>query len=128
LRLSTHYIIPTIPDIVSTWGIFQIVTSITAFSEDINRRIKPLGIVATKVQANGLHDRIMRQLREGRLFNEQRTDLKQPPLFKNFIKQGVDTARGAEYAAPIHTLHQKYGLNYDSFYGLTTEILAACKT
>ena len=28
LRFSTHYVIPTIPDIVSTWGIFQIVSNI----------------------------------------------------------------------------------------------------
>ena len=128
LRVSTHYIIPTIPDILSTWGIFQIVNSVAYFSDDINWQIKPLGIVATKVQANALHDRIMRQLSEGRLFNELKTDLKQPPLFKNFIKQNVDTARGAEFLAPMHTLRQKYKINYDSFYGLTTEILEACKT
>ena len=34
LRFSTGYIIPTIPDIVSTWGIFQIVATVHAFAED----------------------------------------------------------------------------------------------
>ncbi|MCW5553329.1 MAG: AAA family ATPase [Verrucomicrobiae bacterium] len=32
LRFSTHYVIPTIPDIVSTWGIFQIVNSVSVFA------------------------------------------------------------------------------------------------
>ncbi len=128
LRFSTHYVIPVIPDILSTWGIFQIVSRIAAFCDDINWQIKPLGIVATKVQANmELHSRIMRQLEEGRFFNEKHTDLKQPPLFKHYIKQNVHTARGADSNAPIRTFQQKYNLNYDNFYGLTTEILDACK-
>jgi chromosome partitioning protein len=46
LRFSTHYVIPTIPDIVSTWGIFQIVANIADFAESTGRVIKPLGIVA----------------------------------------------------------------------------------
>jgi cellulose biosynthesis protein BcsQ len=70
LKFSTHYVIPTIPDIVSTWGIFQIVSNVAAFSESINRLIKPLGIVATKVQGTiDLHARVMRDLRENRLFD-----------------------------------------------------------
>jgi chromosome partitioning protein len=127
LRFSTHYVIPTIPDILSTWGIFQIVSSIAAFSDDINRHIKPLGIVATKVQGNmDIHTRIIRELREGRLFSDKSTDLKQPPLFQHFIKQNVDTARGADSDTYIRTFRQKYGPNYDDFYGLTKEILESC--
>jgi chromosome partitioning protein len=81
-----------------------------------------------KVQGNELHSRIMRQLAERRFFNDKHTDLKQPPLFKNYIKQNVHTARGADSEAPIRTFQQKYNLNYENFYGLTTEILEACKT
>src|SRR4029450_12323661 len=44
LRFATHYVIPTIPDIVSTWGIFQIVSNISTFAESTSRPIKPLGI------------------------------------------------------------------------------------
>ena len=127
LRFSTHYVIPTIPDILSTWGIYQIVSSIAAFSEDINRLVRPLGIVATKVQGNmDLHSRIMLELREGRLFAGKSTDLKQPPLFQHYIKQNVDTARGADSDSNLNTFRQKYGPNYDDFYGLTKEILEKC--
>lgn len=126
LRFSTHYIIPTIPDIVSTWGIFQIVSNISAFSEDINRTIKPLGIVATKFQENDLHRRVKRELEEGRLFDGKKTDLKQPPLFTNFIKQSVATARGADSDSNLRTFRQKYGSNYEELFGLTKEILERC--
>ena len=127
LKISSHYVIPTIPDIVSTWGIFQIVSNIAAFSENINRSIKPLGIVATKVQGNDLHTRVMRELREGRLFEGKQTDLKQPPLFQHHIMQSVDTGRGADSDANLNTFRKKYGTNnYESVLGLTKEIFEKC--
>ncbi len=128
LRFSTHYIIPTIPDIVSTWGIFQIVSSISAFAEDVNRTIRPLGIVATKVNGhNTLHERVRKSLQEGRLFAGKDTDLKQPPLFMNYVKEATDMARGADFTANIVTLKHKYGAtNTDPLIGLTKEILEKC--
>jgi len=127
LRFSTHYCIPTIPDIVSTWGIFQIVSNIAAFAESINRVIKPVGIVATKVQGNmDLHSRVMAELRAERLFAGKETDLKQPPLFNSVIMQNVNTARGADPAVKLNTFRQKYGPNYEPHLALTKEILERC--
>lgn len=127
LRLSTHYVIPTIPDIVSTWGIFQIVSTIAAFSESINQQIKPLGIVATKVNGNStLHPQVVLTLKEGRLFQGKDTELKQPPLFNNRIQEATATARGADFESNVSTFKQKYGINADAFYGLTKEILEQC--
>ena len=126
LRFSTHYVIPTIPDIVSTWGIFQIVTNVAAFADSVGRVIKPLGIVATKVQGNSLHSRVIEELHSGRLFDGKETDLKQPPLFKSVIAQNVDTARGADSEAKLNTFRKKYGSNYDSLLSLTKEITEKC--
>jgi chromosome partitioning protein len=127
LRMSTHYLIPTIPDIVSTWGIFQIVSMIAAFSESINHRITPLGIVATKVNGqNTLHTEVVRTLREGGLFSGKKTDLKQPPLLKDVIKEATATSRGAEYESNISTFRQKYGPNADAFVNITREIVEKC--
>jgi chromosome partitioning protein len=127
LRFSTHYVIPTIPDIVSTWGIFQIVSNIAAFADGINRVIKPLGIVATKVEGvNTLHPQVMAVLREGRLFEGKNTDLKQPPLFSAVIKQATATARGADFEANVQTFKHKYGPNEQPLKNLATEILEKC--
>jgi chromosome partitioning protein len=128
LRFSTHYVIPAIPDIVSTWGIFQIVNSINAFGESVNRVIKALGIVATKVQGNiDLHTRVLRDLRDGNLFQGKDTDLEQPPLFTNIIKQNANTARGADADARLNTLTKKYGPNYQPHHELTKELIERCE-
>lgn len=127
LRFSTHYVIPTIPDIVSTWGIFQIVTNIAAYAESINRVIKPLGIVATKFNGqNTLHPQVMETLSAGRLFNGKNTDLKQPPLFQAHIKEATATSRGSDFESHIHSFKGKYGPNEQPFKELTKEILEKC--
>ena len=128
LRISTHYAIPTIPDIVSTWGIFQIVTNIERFSDSIGRPIKPLGIIATKVNGvNTLHSRMLPELRDGRLFKGKKTDLKQPPLFETVIQEATATARGADYEANVSTFKDKYGINADRIKALTKEIIERCR-
>lgn len=128
LRISTGYVIPTIPDIVSTWGIYQIVDNIDRFARDIDRSIPALGIVATKVQTNNLHRRVIADLKSKRLgrFNEP-GGLPQPPLFSNEIPQTVAVARGADVDADIRTFKGKYGNAFDSLQGLTQEIKQLCE-
>jgi|SRR5579862_428050 len=128
LRISTGYVIPTIPDIVSTWGIYQIVDNVERFARDIDRAIPALGIVATKVQSNNLYRRVMDDLRAKRLgrFAESGA-LTQPPLFEHSVPQTVAVARGADTDADIRTFKGKYGTAYDSLYGLTQEIAQICE-
>jgi chromosome partitioning protein len=128
LRISTGYVIPTIPDIVSTWGIYQIVDNIERFAHDIQLPIPALGIVATKVQANNLHGRVMEDLRQRRLGRfAEGEGLSQPPLFSNAIPQAVAVARGADVDADIRTFKGKYGSAAESLRGLTQEILQLCE-
>jgi chromosome partitioning protein len=128
LRMSTHYLIPTIPDKVSTWGIFQIVAMIGAFSDSINHRIKSLGIIATKVNGqNTLHSEVLRMLGEGRLFDGKPGEIKQPHLLRDSIQEATATARGADFESNISTFKQKYGRNADAFVGVTREIIEKCK-
>lgn len=128
LRISTGYIIPTIPDIVSTWGIYQIVENIERFARDIGRPIPALGIVATKVQPNNLHARVVADLKAGRLGRFGNSDsVSQPPLFNNSIPQTVAVARGADVDADIRTFKGKYGDAYNSLHHLTQEINKLCE-
>lgn len=128
LRISTGYVIPTIPDIVSTWGIYQIVDNVSRFAADAGRPIPALGIVATKVQGNNLHSRVIADLRKQRLghFGDAGT-LEQPPLFTQTIPQTVSVARGADVEADIRTFKGKYGTAYDAFRGLTQELMQLCE-
>ena len=128
LRISTGYIIPTIPDIVSTWGIYQIVDNVWRFSSDIGKPIPPLGIVATKVQGNNLHRRVIDDLRARRLgrFGQGGT-LEQPYFFASAIPQTVQVARGADVDADYRTFKGKYGDAYLPLKALTEEIARLCK-
>jgi chromosome partitioning protein len=128
LRISSGYIIPTIPDILSTWGIYQIIDNIDRFSKDTGRPVEPLGIVATKVQGNNLHRRVIADLKEQRLgrFGEAGA-LPQPPLFENSMPQTVTVARGADVEADIRTFKGKYGSAYEPLQGLTQEIKILCE-
>jgi chromosome partitioning protein len=127
LRISTGYIIPTIPDIVSTWGIYQIVDNVARFSSDISKPIPALGIVATKVQGNNLHRRIIDDLGARRLgrFGQDGT-LRQPHFFASTIPQTVQVARGADVDADYRTFKGKYGDAYLPLRALTEEIATLC--
>ncbi len=128
LRISTGYVIPTIPDIVSTWGIYQIVENVKRFSDDIGRPIPALGIAATKVQANNLHHRVIAELRGGTLGHFADTgSIPQPPLFQHTISQTVAVARGADVDADIRTFKGKYGTAADELRGLTQDIKQICE-
>jgi chromosome partitioning protein len=128
LRISTGYVIPTIPDILSTWGIYQIVDNIDRFAKDIGRPIPALGIVATKVQKNDLHRRVMDDLKARRLgrFAEPGA-LAQPRFFESCIPQTVHVARGSEVESDFRTFRGKYGGAYEALKALTQEIKLVCE-
>jgi chromosome partitioning protein len=129
LRISTGYIIPTVPDILSTWGIFPIVQHIAQLAADLERPIPALGIVATRVQKNALHERVLGELRTGRLGRFlQHPEVAQPHLFEALIPQSVDVARAADFIAGPRTLITKYGDASKAYSNLTKEILNRCET
>jgi chromosome partitioning protein len=128
LQISTGYVIPTIPDVLSTWGIYQIVDNVERFAHDTDRPIRALGIVATKVEANNLHRRVINNLKNQEIGRFGRRDgLSQPPLFENMIPQTVTVSRGVDVDANINTLKGKYGDAYPGLRGLAEEIKRLCE-
>lgn len=116
LRLSDAYIIPTIPDHLSTYGIPQIVTRIDEFAETLSETIEPLGIVITKFQANStVHKTVLRQLEN---------DPKLPKVFSIKVKQTNTASAAAEFSLSKRTLRQKYGSGTD---GLTSTYIDLAK-
>lgn len=120
LNIADTYIIPAIPDILSTYGIPQVISRIDEFSNVINRPIKPLGIVATRYREQSpTHRRILDDLKQE----------KDAPLFETIFIENDKMASAAEYALEINTLRQKwgYGGQYDRFYNLAKEIIKRCE-
>ena len=121
LRMSQGFVIPTIPDILSTYGIPQIIRRVREFSEEITEDIEPLGIIVTKYQSNSnVHVNMHKQL--GR--NHAADPTNWPPVFDTIIPQANQIAAAAEHAG-YSTLKQKWGYQglHDRFSALATEIL-----
>jgi len=114
LRISQHYVIPAIPDVLSTYGIPQIITRVSEFSDNIGEDIECLGIVATKVRGqSSLHTRTLDQLSRGH----------DAELFKTVFYENNQIGEAAE-CVPITTLRQKWGYQgqFDRFKSFANEI------
>ena len=55
LRISEGYIIPTVPDVLSTYEIPQILKRVASFAQEIAEPLDPLGIVVTKYPGELYH-------------------------------------------------------------------------
>jgi chromosome partitioning protein len=101
LRISESYIIPTVPDVLSTYGIPQIIKRVKHFSREIAENIDVLGILITKYQEGStIHVNVMRNLRKQN----------DPPVFETVIRQANQFAAAAEFqSGNRRTLKQKYG-------------------
>ncbi len=115
LRISDGYIIPTIPDVLSTYGIPQIISRVNKFSDTIGENIECFGIVATKVRMQStLHNNTLRDLKSER----------DASLFNTVFYENNQMGEAAEYQA-IGTLRQKWGYQgqYDRLESFAREVI-----
>lgn len=118
LRIAQGYVIPTIPDVLSTYGIPQIVSRVDDFAEELNQPIEPYGIIISKYrQQSTLHRNTVEQLRN---------DPNMPPVFETMIPETNAIAASAEFVE-VSTLRQKYDYqgNYQLFSRLAGEVVEA---
>lgn len=116
LRIADKYIIPTIPDVLSTYGIPQVNNRIKKFSKEIGRNIEPLGILVTKFRVSSeLHVRTRDELLKS----------KDAKVFETVFPEKSKTASAAEFIT-LKTLRQKWGGyngQYNNFKSLAKEIM-----
>ncbi|MEV6873980.1 ParA family protein [Amycolatopsis sp. NPDC051128] len=116
LRISDGYIIPTIPDVLSTYGIPQIQRRVREFASNIGEDIAEIGIVITKYRAaSTVHNTTISRLEE---------DPNLPVVMESFIPEADRIAASAEFAER-GTLRQKYGYQgqFNAFNALTKEFM-----
>jgi len=103
--ISDYYIIPTIPDILSTYGIPQITNKVSRFAGKEGLKITPLGIVITKYRSNlTLHNTTIETLK-----SKHENDESFPRIFKTMIPLTGKAEEAADYNDMPNTLKQKYG-------------------
>jgi chromosome partitioning protein len=100
LFASDGFLIPVIPDILSTRGVPQLLQMMQAFSQAVGRRILPIGLVAVKMQGNSrTHVETLARLRTLNALI---------PVFAQVIPQTTHLAAAAHYL-PTASLAQKWG-------------------
>lgn len=124
INISDFYLVPVVPDILSTYGVPQIKKRISKFAKEAEARIVPLGLVISKYRVQSpLHRDTVQRLRN---------EAKQPGgmrVFDTIVAEAAKIADAADVETSIGTLRQKYGYgnNYETFRALAVEVLAHAK-
>jgi chromosome partitioning protein len=118
LRMSEGYIIPTIPDVMSTYGIPQILKRVESFGAELGQDIEPYGIVVSKYRAQSTEHRSHVQgLRRRRDY---------PQVFETLIPETNELSAAAA-SLQRGTLRQRWGYQngYAALSALADELVAA---
>jgi chromosome partitioning protein len=110
IEISDYFLIPTIPDTLSTYGIPQIIKTIDAFKTDRDLPIECLGLIITKYSSSSnAHLRGLRELpaRFANIFEE--LDIREAPVFSTVMPQANATAEAMEFEETPSSFRQKYG-------------------
>ena len=121
INISDGYVIPTIPDILSTYGIPQILLSIQNFADENGFDIPPKGIIISKKREITLHYSKIQQLKG------EAVEGKNPPVFKTMIPEAADIAGSPDQDFKFKTLSQKYGKHKQVYGNLTEEFIQKCQ-
>jgi chromosome partitioning protein len=131
IEISDYFLIPTIPDTLSTYGIPQIVKTIHEFTTERPLKIKCLGLVITKYSStSAAHNRGRNTLsiRFAEIFDK--LQLPRAPLFDTLIPQANATAEAMDFGSKPRTFKEKYGRSksgdrylYDYVLDLTREFM-----
>jgi chromosome partitioning protein len=116
MEISDYYLIPTIPDTLSTYGIPQIVRQIHDFSKARRLSIQCLGLVVTKFDSRSrAHSRGKETLpaRFAKVFDQLQLD--RAPIFDTVMPQANATSEAMEYGLEPTTFKKKYGYSRQGY-------------
>ncbi|TAE56523.1 MAG: ParA family protein [Nostocales cyanobacterium] len=111
IEISDYFLIPTIPDKLSTYGVPQIIKSIYTFARERHLNIKCLGLIITKYQKTSTRHNNVKDYELPTRFKEsfRRLSLDPAPIFNTFIPQANQITDAMDFEMELGTFKQKYG-------------------
>lgn len=118
LRISEGFIIPTIPDVMSTYGIPQILQRVAAFAAEVGQNIHPFGIVVSKYRVQATEHRVH--------VDALRRKAGYPRVFDTIIPETNELSAAAA-AVNRSTVRQRWGggVGFPALDALAEELVAA---
>lgn len=128
--ISKYYLIPCVPDWLSTYGIPLILRQSRGFSKAHSIQIDCLGVVFCRYRRQlSLHQKTIEryQALEGRKVVDEPDSPAYPPVFTTVIPETGKAEEAVEPGRAVNTLKQKYGYGspsiYDKYENLAIEFL-----
>lgn len=110
LEVSDHYLIPTIPDRLSTYGIPQIAGRIGEIRRARDLKIRCLGVVVTKYQSSSTqHRQGLARLPDDLERAFAKTGESTPPILNTILPQTNASAEAMSFDRRTSTYRDKYG-------------------
>ncbi|MBV7272731.1 AAA family ATPase [Clostridium sp. PL3] len=129
LYISNYYVIPVLPDILSTYAIPEMLNKIELSKKKI-KLLNPvytlyeLGLIVNKmIKNNGMHKRTLNNLQNRQ--TKPREDLNYvPKLFESIIYQEDSFPNMSDFDQSFSTIEKKYGTNYNDYRNLAIEFIS----
>lgn len=126
IYLSNYYIVPVIPDTLSTYGLWQVIKKIDMKAREIKRfdenyDIKPLGIIVNRYRDNKPYNTITSSLE----VKSSKGEI--PKLFKTRIGVKSQFSKISNVEEDKSTIRKKYEGEFNVLNDLVNEIIERCK-
>ncbi|MGB3370971.1 MAG: AAA family ATPase [Rhodococcus sp. (in: high G+C Gram-positive bacteria)] len=132
LMMSDAYVVPAIPDVLSTYGIPQLQRRVQRFTDRTGHELTPLGVIITKYRSSStLHRATIERLQsavfeyESLPASERDARPRPPTVIPHWIPESNQIAQSADFV-DFGTLRQKYGNHgqFDALRNMTEHIIA----
>ncbi|AGY77727.1 ParA family protein [Clostridium autoethanogenum] len=129
IYISDYYVIPVIPDILSTYGIPQMLNKIESSKRKLKMlnpsyNLSELGLIINKmIKRSTMHKRTLEDL-QSRQAKPKKDPSYVPKLFESIIYQRDISSNIADFCQTINTVKKKYGNNYTDYRNLTLEFMS----
>ncbi len=127
LEISNFYLIPTIPDRMSTYGVPTLIQYISDYSVKRDLKLTALGILFTQCRNHSTHRRILEDWPKNLEANCISKGLPLPTIFKTQIPQTNTIAESLEYNIPNQSFKGKYKVTNKFIEDLTKEFIEYAK-